>query len=77
MPPSPSLDALVTVLGIDSMDSPTAPTFPALLQRLYDCRFQGRMTLNFTGGVPRTVELAQPLQVPLDTGKPGPGKSGA
>ena len=53
--------------AIESLNASTPPTFHELLMRLYEMRYQGSVTLNFAGGLPRCVVLNQPVQVPLDT----------
>lgn len=55
------------VEALESMNEPTPPSFPELLERLYQMRFQGSCTLHFAGGIPRAVVLSQPVQIPLDT----------
>lgn len=65
----PVSSALIDALGLESTDSPSAPTFPELLEKLWAMKYQGMVTLHFAGGVPRSVVLSQPLQIPLDNGK--------
>lgn len=55
---------------LESLNTSTPPTFQDLLQRLYEIRFQGTVSLNFAGGIPRSVVLNQPVQVPLNSGSP-------
>lgn len=60
--------AIVSVIeAIEGLNQATPPTFPELLERLYQLRYTGQITLNFAGGLPRNVVLSQPVQVPLDT----------
>ncbi len=61
---SPALASLLDAL--ESMDAASPPTFPQLLQTLYDLRYTGAVTLHFAGGVAREAVLAQPVAVPLD-----------
>lgn len=65
-----SARSLIEILGLEAMDQATAPTFSTLLQKLYDARFQGAVTLHFAGGLPRSLTLSQPVAVPLDTAPP-------
>lgn len=58
----------MAILGLEDLNSPTEPTFPDLLQRLYAGKFQGTVVLHFAGGIPRRVEFPQPVQIALDTG---------
>lgn len=61
---------LADLLGLESTDSPSLPTFPDLLEKLYQARYQGALTLHFTGGVARAVVLqGEALKLPLDTGQ--------
>ena len=53
--------------ALEALNQSTEPTFAELLQRLYEMRFQGTVSLNFAGGLPRSVVLNQPVQVHLDT----------
>jgi hypothetical protein len=65
---SPAASPTATIVeALESLDSPTPPTFAELLDRLYQMRFQGAVTLHFAGGIPRAVVLSQPKQIPLDT----------
>ena len=68
--------ALAEALGLESMNQPTLPTFQELLERLYRVKYQGSVTLHFAGGLPRSVVLNQPVQVPLGSKSPltGGGK---
>jgi hypothetical protein len=54
---------------LEALDAATAPTFPELLGKLWDLRYQGSVTFHFAGGLPRAVVLQQEAQVPLDTRK--------
>lgn len=63
------MSAPATVIdALESINQSTPPTFPELLEQLYQLRYTGPLTLNFAGGIPRNVVLSQPVQVPLDTG---------
>lgn len=66
-PPQGVSPALLEALGLDVSISAPSPTFPQLLEKLWTMKFQGMVTLHFAGGVPRSVVLAQPVNVPLDT----------
>lgn len=66
---SPVSPALIDALGLESTDSPSAPTFPELLEKLWAMKYQGLVTLHFAGGLPRAVVLSQPTQIELDTGR--------
>ena len=66
-PPHGVSPALLAALGLEHADSAPTPTFPDLLQRLWAMKFQGMVTLHFAGGVPRSVVLAQPMNIQLDT----------
>lgn len=56
---------LIEVLGLEATDSPTPPSFPDLLQRLYAAKYTGKVVLDFAGGTPRQVEFPQPVRVAL------------
>ena len=64
---SAASSSAAVVDALESLNSPTPPTFAELLERLYQMRFQGAVTLHFAGGIPRAVVLSQPKQIPLDT----------
>jgi hypothetical protein len=57
--------ALDEILQVESLNSPTEPTFFDLLDRLYRARFKGPVLLHFDGGRPTVVEFPQPVQVRL------------
>ncbi len=57
--------SLAEILQVESMDSPTEPTFGDLLNRLYQTKFKGPVILHFDGGRPMVVEFPQPVQVRL------------
>lgn len=60
-------NSILDALGVEAFDSATPPTFQELLQRLYDLRYQGSITMDFAGGLPRSIVLTQPVRIPLDT----------
>lgn len=66
-PPAGVSPALLEALGLDVSDGVPTPTFPQLLEKLWAMKYQGMVTLHFAGGVPRSVVLAQPVNVALDT----------
>jgi len=62
--PAPHVEfAVESILG--DFDLASRPSFPALLEHLYQSRFQGPVVFHFAGGIPRMVEFQQALQVPL------------
>lgn len=66
MSPSPHVP---DVLDLEALNSSGPLTFPDLLDRLYQGKYTGALTLHFAGGVARAVVLsADPVKLPLDTG---------
>lgn len=59
--------ALLEILGLEALSQASPPTFQEMLERLYTAKFQGSVTLHFAGGLPRSVTVSQPVQVPLTT----------
>lgn len=70
-PPSPHVEFAVESQLAD-FDLASRPSFAALLEHLYQQRYQGPILFHFAAGVPRMVEFQQSLQVPLA----GPPKKG-
>ncbi len=68
-PPHGVSPALLEALGLDIADMVQTPTFPDLLQKLWAMKYQGMVTLHFAGGLPRSVVLAQPVSIQLDSRK--------
>lgn len=57
---------------LEGLNLAEQPSFPALLEHLYEVRYQGPVVFHFAGGIPRTVEFQTSIQVPLE----GPPKKG-
>lgn len=50
---------------LEGLNFSEPPTFPVLLEQLYQQRYQGTLIFHFAGGIPRKVEFPCPVQLPL------------
>ncbi len=55
------------VEAIEAMNATHAPTFPELLEQLWQMRFDGQVVLQFNGGRPLAVVFSEPRRMALGT----------
>lgn len=65
MPPAPR--SLVDLLRLEGTNAPRQPSFADFLTQLYDARYSGQVVLHCENGVPRVVEIPQPVKIRLAT----------